>query len=69
MEQGIQFFSGFTANDFLFLGEAAWRTLLISVVSISLGTILGVIFGWLLYEGKIAATATLAPVLVEEELN
>ena len=63
MEQGIQFFSSFTANDFLFLGEAAWRTLLISIASISLGTVLGVVFGWLLYEGKLAATLALAPVL------
>lgn len=63
MESTTQFFSGFTANDFLFLGEAAWRTLLISLVSISLGTVIGAICGWLLYEGRIWATLLLAPVL------
>lgn len=63
MEQSVQFFSSFNANDFLFLGEAAWRTLLISIVSISLGTFLGAVFGWALYEGKLAATVALAPVL------
>lgn len=63
MEQSIQFFSGFNANDFLFLAEAAWRTLLISAVSIALGTFLGAVFGWALYEGKLIATVTLAPVL------
>lgn len=63
MDETISFFSGFNANDVWFLAEAAWRTLLISAASISLGTLLGVIFGWMLYEGKLAATLTLAPVL------
>lgn len=63
MEPSVQFFSGFNANDFLFMAEAAWRTLLISTVSIAIGTFLGAVFGWLLYEGKLAATMTLAPVL------
>jgi His/Glu/Gln/Arg/opine family amino acid ABC transporter permease subunit len=63
MEQSIEFFSGFNINDILFLGEAAWRTLLISIVSIFLGTVLGVVFGWILYEGKVFATAALAAVL------
>ena len=63
MEGTVQFFSGFNANDFLFLGEAAWRTLLISAVSITLGTFIGAVCGWLLYEGKLLATIFLAPVL------
>ncbi len=63
MEQTAQFFSGFTANDILFLAQAAWRTLLISAVSIALGTLLGGFFGWALYEGKLLATVFLAPVL------
>lgn len=63
MEQTAQFFSGFNANDILFLAEAAGRTLLISFVSIALGTLLGGLFGWALYEGKLFATVALAPVL------
>ncbi|MET4808285.1 amino acid ABC transporter permease [Limibacillus sp. MBR-115] len=63
MEPTIQFFSGFNANDFVFLAEAAWRTLLISAVSIALGTFFGVVFGWILYEGKLLATVLLAPIL------
>ena len=45
------------------MAQAAWRTLLISVISISLGTLLGAIFGWMLYEGRIWATLFVAPVL------
>lgn len=63
MENTISFFSGFTARDLWFLGEAALRTLLISALSISIGTLLGVLFGWLLFEGRLVATLTLAPVL------
>lgn len=63
MDPTISFFSSFTANDLWFLAEAAARTLWISFLSISLGTLLGVIFGWLLYEGGLAATLTIAPIL------
>lgn len=63
MEETVTFFSGLTVNDLWFLSEAAFRTLLISALSISLGTVLGVIFGWLLYEGRLVATLTLAPIL------
>ncbi len=63
MEPSVSFFSGFTPNDLLFLGEAALRTLWISVLSISIGTVFGVIFGWILFEGKWAAALTVAPVL------
>lgn len=57
------FFSDFSLNDVWFLGEAALRTLWISALSISLGTILGVIFGWMLYEGKWIAALTIGPIL------
>jgi ABC-type amino acid transport system permease subunit len=45
MEPTMSFFSGFQPSDVLYLTEAAWRTLLISVLSISIGTFLGTIFG------------------------
>ncbi|MBG6160022.1 polar amino acid transport system permease protein [Labrenzia sp. EL_159] len=63
MQETISFFSGFTPNDLWFLGEAALRTLWISALSITIGTILGGVFGWMLYEGKLTAALTLAPVL------
>ena len=63
MEPSLSFFSDFNINDFWFLGQAAVRTLWISLLSISLGTVLGIFFGWALYEGKLAATLTLAPLL------
>ena len=46
MEPTISFFSSFQPSDFLYLAEAAWRTVLISVLSISIGTFLGAIFGY-----------------------
>lgn len=63
MEPTLNFFSSFQISDLWYLAEAAWRTLLISVCSITIGTILGIIFGWILYEGKLAATLTLNPIL------
>lgn len=63
MEPTLSFFSGFNPRDLMFLGEAAIRTLWISTLAITIGTVFGVIFGWLLYEGKWIAALTLAPVL------
>ena len=63
MQETISFFSGFSPNDLWFMGEAALRTLWISALSITIGTVLGGVFGWLLYEGKLTAVLTLAPVL------
>ncbi|WP_299938510.1 amino acid ABC transporter permease [uncultured Pelagimonas sp.] len=63
MEPTLTFFSGFGINDFWFLGEAAMRTMWISILSITLGTLFGVLFGWILYEGKLTAALTVAPVL------
>ncbi len=39
--------------DLLFLGEAAIRTIQISAVSIFVGTVIGVILGWMLASGNI----------------
>ncbi|MGB3279038.1 MAG: amino acid ABC transporter permease [Pseudorhodobacter sp.] len=63
MQNPISFFSGFGPNDLWFLAEAALRTLWISLISISIGSVLGVVLGWLLYEGKLWGTLTLAPIL------
>ena len=63
MEPTITFFSDLKINDLWFLAQAAWATLLISGVSITVGTILGIVFGWMLYEGRWATTLTLTPLL------
>ena len=63
MEPTATFFSGFQFSDLVFLGEAALRTLWISGVSITMGTLLGLVFGWLLYEGKFWGGLSLGPVL------
>ncbi len=63
MDTPINFFSALGLQDLLFMAEAAWRTLLISVISITIGTFLGVIFGWLLYEGRVWAAIFLGPVI------
>ena len=61
--QTTQFFTGFQASDLSFLAVAAGRTLLISVLSISVGTVLGCGFGWLLSVSRWAGAATLGLVL------
>ena len=63
MQPTATFFSGFKLNDLMFLGEAALRTIWISGVSITLGTLLGLVFGWLLYEGRIWSNFFFAPIL------
>ena len=63
MESKISFFSSFALNYIFFMAEAAWRTLLISVISISIGTLLGSIFGWMLSEGRYIAIIVVAPIL------
>jgi len=50
----IQFFTGFSVNDLPFLAQAAGGTLLISIISISIGSILGCLFGWALYASRYA---------------
>lgn len=63
MQDTISVFSSFGAHDLWFMAQAAWRTMVISALSIALGTVFGVICGWLLHEGRIWATLLLAPVL------
>jgi polar amino acid transport system permease protein len=63
MQPSETFFSGFTPNDLLFMGEAALRSLWISALAISIGTVLGVAMGWLLSVSKNIGTYTLAPIL------
>jgi His/Glu/Gln/Arg/opine family amino acid ABC transporter permease subunit len=63
MEPTLQFFSGFAPSDMWFMAQAAWRTLVISVVSIRWARFLARVFGWVLYEGKVWATAGLAAFL------
>ena len=63
MNQSISFFSGFGPKDLWFLTQAAWQTLIISALSISTGTLLGILFGWILSESKIIGAVTLGLVL------
>jgi len=59
----IQFFTSFQLSDLRYLTEAAGRTLLISLISISIGTVLGCLFGWLLSVSRWVGAATLGLVL------
>ena len=63
MQPTETFFSGFALNDLWFLGEAALRTLWISVLAISIGSMFGVVFGWLLSVSRIGGGFVLSPVL------
>lgn len=60
---GSSVFTGFQLSDLGFLAEAAGRTLLISLLAISIGTVLGCVFGWILSVARIAGDATLGVVL------
>lgn len=59
----ISVFTAFQASDLWFLVEAAGRTLLISVLAISIGTLMGCVFGWLLSLTRAWGDATLGVVL------
>jgi len=59
----IQFFTAFQLSDIWYLVQAAGRTLLISVVSISIGTVLGVFFGWVLSVSRWYGASTLGLIL------
>ena len=61
--QSAQFFTAFSASDLTFLAEAAGRTLLISVLAISIGTVLGCVFGWVLSLSNWVGTVTLGFIL------
>jgi His/Glu/Gln/Arg/opine family amino acid ABC transporter permease subunit len=63
MEPTVKVFSSFTLQDIAFLGEAALRTLWISFLSISIGSIIGGIFGWILYETRIWGSVFINPLL------
>jgi hydroxyproline transport system permease protein len=63
MQEQISFFTGFNSNDLWFLGEAALKTLWISALSISIGSVLGCVFGWIIHESKWAAGVFLSPIL------
>lgn len=58
-----KFFTGLQFSDLGFLGEAALRTLMVSGVAISAGTLLGILFGWILYQGRWVAASSLGLVL------
>ncbi len=48
----INVFSELQPKDLLFLGEAALRTLEISLTAIGIGSLFGVVFGWMMSEGN-----------------
>lgn len=56
-------FTSFQFSDLGFLTEAAGRTLLISVLAISIGTVFGCIFGWILSVARIFGAITLGAIL------
>jgi polar amino acid transport system permease protein len=57
------FFSGFSLHDLWFMGEAALRTLWISLLAISIGSAFGILFGWLLSVSRVGGGFFLGPVL------
>ena len=61
--QALAFFTAFRPADLWYLGAAALNTLVISSLAISTGTLLGVLFGWVLAEFNRYLTALLNLVL------
>ena len=59
----IQFFTAFQLSDLWFLIEAAGRTLLIAGISIPIGTVLGIFFGWILSVSRWVGAGSLGLVL------
>ena len=59
----VQFFTAFQPSDIWFLTEAAGRTILIASLSISVGTVLGIFFGWVLSVSRWAGAASLGLIL------
>jgi len=59
----VEFFTAFQPSDIWFLTEAAGRTILIASLSISIGTVLGVFFGWVLSVSRWAGAASLGLIL------
>jgi len=58
-----QFFTAFKPSDLWFLAEAAGQTLIIAALAISGGTVLGIIFGWVLSVSRWTGAVTLGLVL------
>lgn len=52
----VNVFTDLAPKDILFLGEAALRTLEISAVAITVGTLFGIAFGWLMSAGNAIVT-------------
>ena len=63
MQPTATFFSGFSPNDLLFLGEAALRTLWLSILAITIGSTIGVFLGWSLNVSTKWGAYTIALVL------
>lgn len=63
MQPSETFFSGFSLHDLWFMGEAALRTLWISLLAISIGSAFGILFGWLLSVSRVGGGFFLGPVL------
>lgn len=61
--QSASFFTGFKLNDLWYLAGAAGHTLLIAALAISIGTVFGIFFGWVLSVSRWAGAATLGLVL------
>ncbi len=61
--QAVVFFTSFQASDLRFMAEAAGRTVLISAISISFGTVFGCIFGWMVHSLKLVGSIALNFVL------
>lgn len=59
----VQFFTAFQPSDIWFLTEAAGRTLLIATLSISVGTVLGIFFGWVLSVSRWVGAGSLGLIL------
>lgn len=55
MESSSTYFSGFSLNDLWFLGEAALRTLWISFLAITIGSVFGIFLGLALSVSRIAS--------------
>lgn len=63
MATAVPVFGDLQPQDLLFLGEAALRTLQISVVAITVGTLFGVVFGWFMAAGNKAVQFAVNAVL------
>ncbi len=59
----INVFSELQPKDLLFLGEAALRTLEISLTAIGIGSVFGAIFGWMMSEGNRIVTFIINAIL------